>query len=416
MAFCIRQTKAQMVLTAGEWRGFDYGEMIERAIESMEARPDIVHAYDSLPEGDPSTLPPPDDPAAVEAPVRWIYYTSGTTSDPKGVRHTDRTLMAAGVGLTIAQGITTEDVGSIAFPYAHIGGPDYMVMMLVTGLSAVLLEAFVPAEAVAEFASHGVTRVGGGPAFYSMILAEQRKNPFQMVIPSLRYLTGGGAPMPAELFFEAQREIGVPVLHGYGMTECPMITQGAWNDDDDQLSDSEGAPIQGCEVTIVREDGSVAAVGEVGEVRVAGPMVFKGYTDPALNSAAFDDAGRFRTGDLGLKRADGYVKLTGRLKDIIIRKGENLSAQEIEDVIYTHPKVSAVAVIGLPDRDRGERVCAVVETTSGHEPLTFLEMQDWCRQAGLMNQKIPEQLEHRDQLPRNATLKVLKYQLRDELS
>ena len=114
-------------------------------------------------------------------------------------------------------------------------------------------------------------------------------------------------------------------------------------------------------------------------------------------------------------RADGHITLTGRLKDVIIRKGENISAKEVEDVLYTHPKVKDCAVIGLVDRDRGERVCAVVETADGHAPLTFVEMAQWCRDAGLMTQKIPEQLEVRDALPRNATLKILKYVLRDEL-
>ena len=174
--------------------------------------------------------------------------------------------------------------------------------------------------------------------------------------------------------------------------------------------------VKDCTVTIVRDDGSIAAIGEVGEVRVSGPMVFAGYIDSALNAPAFDGAGRLRTGDLGRLRPDGHVRLTGRLKDVIIRKGENISAQEIEDVLYTHPNVANVAVIGLPDPERGERVCAVVETTREREPLTFDEMTAWCRDAGLMTQKIPEQLEYREALPRNATLKILKHQLRIELT
>jgi cyclohexanecarboxylate-CoA ligase len=211
-------------------------------------------------------------------------------------------------------------------------------------------------------------------------------------------------------------ELGIPAAHGYGMTECPMIAQGSPTDTDDQLAHSEGAPVFRCEVSIARADGTPADVGEEGEVRLAGPMLFKGYTDPALDETAFDAQGRFRTGDLGVMRADGHVTLTGRLKDVIIRKGENISAKEVEDVLYTHPKVGDVAVIGLSDRERGERVCAVVETAPGQNPLTFLEMVEWCKRAGLMTQKIPEQLEVRDALPRNATLKVLKYQLRDELT
>jgi acyl-CoA synthetase (AMP-forming)/AMP-acid ligase II len=199
------------------------------------------------------------------------------------------------------------------------------------------------------------------------------------------------------------------------MTECPMISQGSPTDTDDQLAHSEGAPVYRCEISTVRADGTDAAPGEEGEVRLAGPMLFKGYTDASLNEGAFDEKGRFRTGDLGVLREDGHITLTGRLKDVIIRKGENISAKEVEDVLYAHPKVGDVAVIGLPDRERGERVCAVVETAPGQQPITFDEMVTWCKEAGLMLQKVPEQLEVMDKLPRNATLKVLKYQLRDEL-
>jgi non-ribosomal peptide synthetase component E (peptide arylation enzyme) len=166
----------------------------------------------------------------------------------------------------------------------------------------------------------------------------------------------------------------------------------------------------------VRRDGPDADVGEEGEVRVGGTMLFRGYTDPVLNAEAFDDQGRYRTGDLGKMRADGRIVITGRTKDIIIRKGENISAKEIEDVLYAHPSVADVAVIGLPDRERGERVCAVVETASGAKDLTFDEMVRWCRDAGVMVQKVPEQLVVQV-LPRNQTLnKVLKYKLREQLA
>ena len=150
--------------------------------------------------------------------------------------------------------------------------------------------------------------------------------------------------------------------------------------------------------------------GVTGEVRVRGPMVAKGYTDPELSAASFGADGFFTTGDRGYLRDDGHLVLTGRSKEMIIRKGENISPREIEDLLQTHPKVAAVAVIGLPDRERGERVCAVVET-AGDTPLTFVEMQEFCRDAGLMAQKIPEQLEVVEVLPRNATFKILKHEL-----
>ena len=414
VGFCIRQTSAEFVMHPGEWGGFDYGAMVEEVTTDLDVAPALINGYADLPKGDPSTLPPAPTYAAGEAPVRWRYYTSGTTSDPKGVLHTDQTLIAAGVGLGKALEVTDDDVGSAAFPYAHIAGPDYIVMMLAFGMPAVFIEKFTPAGAVAAFAEHGVTMAGGSTAFYQMFLAEDQKVEGR-VMPALRLMPGGGAPKPPEVFHAVKEEMGIPIVHGYGMTECPMICNGSPSDTDDQLAHTEGAPIEGCEVSVVDPaTGEDAGPGNEGEVRVAGPMLFKGYTDPSLEADAFDEQGRFRTGDLGVMRADGHVTLTGRLKDIVIRKGENISAAEIENVLYTLPQVENAAVIGLPDPDRGERVCAVVETAADHEALTFDQMVAACKGAGLMTQKIPEQLVvHDGPLPRNATMKILKFELRD---
>ena len=420
VGFCIQQTRAEMVVHPGVWGGFDYGAMVDDVITGLGREPRVMAGYDNLPEGDPAALPPPPSDADADT-VRWLYYTSGTTSDPKGVKHTDASLIAGGIGLARALDMSGDDVGSIAFPYAHIGGPDYMVTMLAAGFGAVLVERFDPSAAVLSYARHGVTMAGGSTIFYQMFLEEDRKSretSGRPALPALRVLSGGGAPKPPEIFFRVKEQMGVPVAHGYGMTECPMISQGSPHDSDDQLAHTDGRPVHGCEVSIVAvaADGgeAPAPAGIQGEVRVSGPMLFAGYTDPRLDSAAFDVRGRFRTGDLGVLHADGHLTLTGRVKDIIIRKGENISAKEVEDVLYAHPKVRAAAVIGLPDPERGERVCAVVETAPGAGDLKFEEMVQACREAGLSRQKVPEQLEiHTGPLPRNATLKILKHKLRE---
>ncbi len=415
VAFALAQTGAEFYFVPGVWKGFDYVAMADKIGAGLDRPPTVVVAYDSLPEGDPAILPPPPPPG--DDQVRWIYYTSGTTSDPKGVRHTDTTLVTGGRGLAMAVELSAEDVGSIAFPFAHIAGPDYLVTVLAIGFSTVLLESFVPEVAVEVFSRRGVTMAGGSTAFYMAYLNEQRKQPGKKIIPSLRLLSGGGAPMPPEIFHEVAREIGVVVTHGYGMTEIPMICMGSPSDTDDQLANTVGKPVFGADLRIVTLEETDAPTGVDGEVRVRGDMVCKGYTDPVLSAQSFDDQGYFRTGDVGHLRPDGHVVLTGRLKDIIIRKGENISAKEIEDLLYTHPKVGDVAVVGLPDRERGERVCAVVETAKGAEPLGFDEMVAHLRAAGLMTQKVPEQLEVVAALPRNETLnKVLKYKLREELA
>ena len=418
--FCIRQIRAELVVHPGVWSGYDYGAMIDGIVGDLDREVRVLMGYDTLPEGDPATLPPVPAADGADA-VRWLYYTSGTTADPKGVKHTDASLIAGGVGLARALDMTGDDVGSIAFPYAHIGGPDYMVTMLAAGFGAVLVERFDPAAAVVTYARHGVTMAGGSTVFYQMFLQEDRKSresTGRPAMPALRVLSGGGAPKPPEMYFRVKQQMGVPVAHGYGMTECPMISQGSPRDSDHQLAYTDGRPVHGCEVSIVAmsSDGgeAPAPAGVQGEVRVSGPMLFAGYTDPRLDRAAFDARGRFRTGDLGKLGTDGHLTLTGRVKDIIIRKGENISAMEIEDVLYAHDKVGAAAVIGLSDPDRGERVCAVVETAPGCDDLTFDEMVEACRGAGLARQKVPEQLEiFPGPLPRNATLKILKHKLRE---
>jgi cyclohexanecarboxylate-CoA ligase len=410
----LRQSRPAYFLVPGVWRDRDFGAMAKTLAAELPTPPVVVELGDELPSGDPATLPPP--PADGTA-MRWVYYTSGTTSEPKGAQHSDQTLMAGGRGLAAALDMSPDDVGSIAFPYSHIAGPDYVLMMLAAGFGAVLVEAFVPGDAVASYRELGVTMCGGSTAFYQMFLAEQRKSPDEKVIPSLRIISGGGAAKPEELFYDVQREMGVRLVHGYGMTEIPMIAMGSPHDTDEQLATTEGKPVLGADVRIVTESGDVARPGEEGEVRVRGPVVTLGYTDPAADAAAFDDDGWFRTGDLGVLREDGHLRLTGRLKDVIIRKGENISARELEEVLFAHPKVGDVAVIGLPDAERGELVCAVVEAPEGGTALTFEEMVDCCAAAGLMRQKIPERLEVVDRLPRNETLnKVLKYKLREQFS
>ena len=414
VAFALRQTAAEFFFVPGVWKDVDYLAMAEKIGQDLDTPPTVVVAYDTLPEGDRVVLPPPPGPRSGDD-ERWIYYTSGTTSDPKGVRHTDLTLVNGGRGLAVAANMTERDVGTIAFPFAHIAGPDYIVMVLSLGFPAVLLESFIPALAVTVFSHHGVTMAGGSTAFYQAYLNEQRKQPGDKIIPTLERLAGGGAPMPPEIFYEVGREIGVKVIHGYGMTEIPMICMGTMTDTDDQLANTVGKPVYGADIRIVTLDGDVAPAGVDGEVRVKGPMVCKGYTDPAMTAEAFDADGYFRTGDVGHFRSDGHVVLTGRLKDIIIRKGENISAKEIEDLLYEHPKVADVAVIGLADRQRGERVCAVIQSAPGTDPISFDEMVDHLKAAGLMAQKIPEQLEVVDALPRNETLnKILKYKLREQ--
>lgn len=399
------------IVSAPEAGERDYIELAQTACASLASPPTVIAFDANIAKDEVSRLPAP--PAADGVP-RWIYYTSGTTAEPKGALHTDATLIAAGRAYADALGVGPEDVGTIAFPYAHVGGLMNIAMLLATGMSAVLLPTFSIDEAAAVFRRHGVTISSGSTAHYLAFLAAQRKQPDVPLIPTLKVLSGGGAPKPPELYFEAKRELRCTIAHSYGMTEAPMIAGASPRHTGEQLAYSDGTPVAGMEIRIVRTDGTLAGAGESGEIRVKGPTVCNGYTDPALTGEAFDADGFFRTGDLGMRRSDGHIALTGRLKDVIIRKGENISAREIEDILYEHPKVGAVAVIGLPDRERGERVCAVVEPCDPNAPLTFDEMVAFFEAADTMRQKIPEQLEIMERMPRNETFnKVLKFKLRE---
>ncbi|MFG2452493.1 class I adenylate-forming enzyme family protein [Streptomyces sp. M41(2017)] len=409
VGFALRESKAAHFAVPGEWRGFDHTAMAHR----LGAR-DVFEAYDDLPDGDPAVLPPPPSDGTT---VRWIYWTSGTTSDPKGVLHTDRSLIAGGSCLAHALRLSADDVGSMAFPYAHIAGPDYTVMLLLYGFPAVMFEHFALPAALEEYRRHGVTVAGGSTAFYAMFLAEQRKHPGGPVLPALRLLAGGGAPKPPEVYHAVVREMGVQLTHGYGMTEVPMITMGAPDDTAENLATTEGRPPDGMEIRIVDAAGASRPAGVDGDVRLRGEAVCRGYLDPAQTAEAFDADGFLVTGDVGHLTESGHLVLTGRVKDIIIRKGENISAKEIEDLLHRHPAVGDVAVIGLPDAERGERVCAVVEQPPGSPGLTLAAVTSYLRGEGLSVHKLPEQLEVVEALPRNETLrKVLKYRLRERFS
>jgi cyclohexanecarboxylate-CoA ligase len=186
--------------------------------------------------------------------VRWIYFTSGTTSDPKGVRHTDRTLITGANGLAVALDMSGDDVGSIAFPFAHIAGPDYFGTMLLAGFGRA--RGGVRArQAIAVLRRQRRDHGGRGTAFYQMYLAEQRKDPATPIIPTLRKMSGGGAPMPPEIYDEVKREMGVKICHGYGMTECPMICEGSPHDTDEQLANTVGKPVPGSRCASSTEDG-----------------------------------------------------------------------------------------------------------------------------------------------------------------
>jgi acyl-CoA synthetase (AMP-forming)/AMP-acid ligase II len=380
---------------------------------------EVLRVDKALPEGDPSSLPrapaTPDDPA--DLPVRWLFYTSGTTADPKGVKHSDATVKAAALAMIQTLAITDADRNTVVFPFTHIGGIAWLITGLVVGLPQLIVEAFDPATTIPLMQQFDITLAGAGTAFHQAYLAAQRQQPDTPLFPSVRIFPGGAAPKPPQLHYDLKKEMGGSgITSGYGLTECPILSMNRVTDPDQKLADTEGPATPGVHIRIVTIEGKEAGPNEEGEIRAVGPQLFRGYTDASLEPAAFDDKGYLRTGDLGMLDADGFLTITGRLKDIIIRKGENISAKELEDLLYQHPKVRDVAVVGLPDPKSGERVCAIVSVNDPADPLTFAEMTDFLLDQRLMKQKLPEQLELVDEVPRNPTGKILKHKLREQFT
>ena len=419
VGFITRQAKAKLLVVPSQWSGFDFEAMARGIAEQIKAEGgslQVLVADKALPQGDPSTLPPPPDPS-VDA-VRWYFYTSGTTADPKGAQHTDRTILASALGMNERMAITDADRNAVVFPFTHIGGIGWLFSALVVGFPTVYIERFDPARTIELIQEHEVTMAGAGTPFHMAYLAAQRHLPEgEKLFPSVRVYCGGGAPKPPQLHYDIKAEMGgVGIVSGYGLTEAPIITMGSVTDSDEQLANTEGRATGSTRLRAVTLDGKEAGIGEEGEIRAKAPQLMKGYLDSSLDAEAFDDDGWFKTGDLGKIDADGMVTITGRVKDIIIRNMENISAKEVEDILFTHPEVADVAVIGVPDPRTGERVCAVVVPKDPASPLTFDAMVTHCREHGLMTQKLPERLEIVDVLPRNPTGKILKFELRDRFA
>ena len=418
VAFCTRQTGAKLLIVPGVWRGFDYGAMADAVAAKNDHLDVVIAERDALPKGDPASLPPltRSSASADQAPVRWLLYTSGTTSDPKGAMHTDHSLAVVGVAMGARLDARHRDRSGIAFPYTHIAGPTWMFSSLQYGSVLLFAESFDATRTTAYFSREGVTHAGSGTAFHLVYLAAQLAQPQVRLFPRLKNCPGGGSPKPPQIHADVQRVLGGRgVLAGWGLTEVPILTMATAKNSDDKLATTEGFAMPGVELIAVKADGTLAEPGEEGELRAKAPQMMKGYVDSTLDADAFDENGYFRTGDLGIIDTEGFVVITGRLKDIIIRNGENISAKEVEDLLYTHHKVQDVAVIGLPDPRTGERACAVVAVKPDLGSFSFLEMQQFLRDAGIRLQAIPEQLEIVATIPRNPSGKITKNVLRDQL-
>ena len=397
------QVRPDLVVVPATWRGFDHAAMVcDLGLPLLELELDDAPTGPlRLPGGDVAALPATPDPADGEC--RWIYYSSGTTSDPKGVRHTDPSVLAGSNGVVDLLGLSDGDVYPIAWPIAHIGGVAMLGGVLRAGGTLALFDRFDPATTAIRMAAHRPTVLGSATPFFRAYVAAQRRHGAEPLYPHLRVCVGGGAPTPSEVDREVAEALGVTGVTGaWGLTELPVATSEV--PDDPDVGTSVGRPATGVEVRVVD-----------GELRLKGPQCFLGYVDASLDAAAFDDEGWFRTGDLGRVDADGRVHVDGRTKDVIIRNAENVSALEVEEVVLRHPAVADATVLGVPDEGTGERVAAVVVLHEG-AALDLPDLAEHCAAEGLARYKRPERLDVVAQIPRNSMGKILKDQLRSALA
>jgi acyl-coenzyme A synthetase/AMP-(fatty) acid ligase len=414
--FICAQTRTRLLVVPSVFRGYDHLAMA-RSIASRLPGMLVINADEGLPVGDISVLPPPPAPAARESArtVRWLFYTSGTTAAPKGAQHTDAGLLAASRTFDDCVNLRADDRMASLSPIAHVGGVLHVLSSLTTGSRNIITAVYDQAGTTRQLEDAGVTLGGSGVPFIQGYLREQRKRPDHRYFPRVRAFLVGGSPRPPALHFDVQRELGgVGIVSGYGLTECPYVSWARVDDPDDKLPMTEGRAPAGTRIKIIDAAGKPAPAGESGELRVRAPQLMLGYLDASLDADAFDEEGYFRTGDLAMLDRDGYLTITGRIKDVVIRNMENISAREIENLALTFTRAAETAVIGLPDPLTGERVCAVVVPADPADPPTLDELVAHLRAEGLNPRKLPVQLEYVSELPRNAMNKVVKTTLKDQ--
>lgn len=348
-----------------------------------------------------------DDPAAV-------LFTSGTESRAKGAVHTHNTILFGERTLGEALGVGAEDVAFMASPISHTTGFMHgFVMTLTTGGTLSLLDRFEGQAAARQMARHRATWTMGATPFLADIAAAVAES--GRPLADLRYFLCGGAPIPEALARRAT-EVGFRVLSIYGATESPPHTMVRPDDPVENAWLTDGRPLPGIEVRIVGEDGRERPPGEVGEEWSRGPNTFLGYLgEPELSAKALDREGWVHSGDLARALPDGSIRITGRLKEIIVRGGQNISVREVEDHLAAHPEVLQVAVVGIPHPRLGETGCAVLVTRE-HRPLGLPEITDFLLAKGVARFKLPERLEVWESLPMTPSGKIQKFEIRRKLA
>ena len=342
--------------------------------------------------------------------VIQLLYTSGTTGEPKGVSHTSNTMLSNLVPFAERLHLGESDVIHMPSPMAHQLGFMYgLVLPAMLGATAILQDIFVPAVMAKQITQEGATFTMGATPFLND-LADQCIATGTST-PTLRIFVSAGAPIPRPLVSKARKALEAAVLSAWGMSENGAVTTTRVEDKEDKVTGTDGCPLPGMEVRVLGANGRIAPIGAEGELQVRGCSNFVGYMKrPTL--AKVDEEGWFDTGDLARMDPDGYIRIAGRSKDIIIRGGENIPVVEVEDMLFKHPAVATVAIVAYPDERLGERACAYVVPRAGAS-LSFEEMVAYLKEQKMAAQYIPERLEIVADVPRTPSGKIQKFRLRE---
>jgi cyclohexanecarboxylate-CoA ligase len=322
---------------------------------------------------------------AAPADLAVILHTSGSTGGPKGVLHTHRALAYKARSLLDVHGIDHRDVVLMPAPMAHISGLSNAVMLPgAGGLTSVLMARWSPEAAVDLVRAEGVTFMMGPPTFFQTMMAAPNFGPD--AVASMRLISCGGAGVTPAFVEAASAAFGAVVKRTYGSTEAPVVTTWHAGDPPERAVDSDGRAAGAVELR----------VDERGELLVRGPELFVGYTDPARNDEVITPDDWFRTGDLATLDEDGWLRIVGRIKDMIIRGGENISAAEVEATLEAHPAVRQAVAVGFPDERLGERVAAFVVCDG---PFDLETCQEWFARSGATRFTWPERVVILDEMP-----------------